>query len=64
MSRTDEIKRALALLIEARRAELDAADDLSKLEVRLFFSPRCDRPREVEMQIGRKRSLLEDRRPA
>ena len=55
MTRTDAILRAVRVLLEARRAELDAAQDLRGLELSLKFSPQCLEPRTVIDRIERER---------
>lgn len=57
MSRTDEVQRVLAALIDARRAEIDTADDLARLEVQLYFRPGAGGPVDAEVNIKRKQRL-------
>ena len=47
MSRTDVILEAVQTLIEARRVDLDAADQLSSLNIYLKFKPGSWAPRKA-----------------
>lgn len=53
MTRTEAILHAIRRRIEARRKELDAADDLRVLVLDLKFSPDCLLPREIVDRIER-----------
>lgn len=53
MTRTDAILKAFERLLNARRSELDKANDLRGLIVDLKFSPDCLEPRTVIDRIER-----------
>lgn len=55
MSRTDVIKRAVCALLDARRAELDAAADLYELTLELKFDGETWEPRSMIDHITRER---------
>jgi hypothetical protein len=57
VSRTDEVQRVLAALIDARRSEIDTADDLARLEVQLYFRPQAVGPVDAEVSMKRKQRL-------
>ncbi len=47
MTRTDELLAAVKAELEARRAEIDAEEHLSRLEVDMRFRPGHHRPRKT-----------------
>lgn len=60
MTRTDAIKKAIDLLLESRRAELDAAEDIAGLSLDLSFSSGTWKPWRVIDNI--RREQREDKR--
>jgi len=55
MTRTDAIVLTIRRLLERRRAEIDAADDLRGLVLDLKFSPGCLEPRTIIDRMERER---------
>lgn len=60
MTRTDAIKKAIDLLLESRRVELDAAEDIAGLAIDLSFSSGTWKPWRLVDNIRRERR--EDKR--
>jgi hypothetical protein len=59
MSRTDAILEAVRVIVEARRAELDAAQDLRALTIAIKIAPGRWRPRLAVLQLEREMVFTE-----
>lgn len=55
MTRTDAIKKAIDLLLESRRVELDASEDIAGLTLDLSFTSGVWKPWRVVDNIRRER---------
>lgn len=58
MTRTDAILKAIQALLDARRAQLDAASDIRGLILDIKFSPDCLEPRTVIDILERERRTV------